>query len=94
MKDLNKSCEEEESSMLAHVTNLAGKKKKASVAPVVKNLPSNAGDIRDVGSVTEAEDPLEKEMVTHSSILAWDISGAEEPGRLQSMGLHSQTGLK
>ena len=51
MKDLDKSCEEEESSMLAHVTNLAGgkkKKKNAQVAPMVKNLPSNAGDIRDV----------------------------------------------
>ena len=33
------------------------------------------------------KDPLEKEMVTHSSILAWEISWAEEPGRLQSMGL-------
>ena len=33
------------------------------------------------------EDPLEKEMATHSSILAWEISGREEPDRLQSMGL-------
>ena len=33
------------------------------------------------------EDPLEKEMVTHSSILAWRIPWMEEPGRLQSMGL-------
>ena len=33
------------------------------------------------------EDPLEKGMVTHSSILAWRILWAEEPGRLQSMGL-------
>ena len=33
------------------------------------------------------EDPLEKEMVTHSSILAWKIPWAEKPGRLQSMGL-------
>ena len=33
------------------------------------------------------EDPLEKEMVTHSSTLAWKISWTEEPGRLQSMGL-------
>ena len=33
------------------------------------------------------EDPLEKEMATHSSILAWEISWTEEPGRLQSMGL-------
>ena len=32
------------------------------------------------------EDPLEKEMATHSSILAWKIPWAEEPGRLQSMG--------
>ena len=33
------------------------------------------------------EVPLEKEMVTHSSILAWKIPWAEEPGRLQSMGV-------
>ena len=33
------------------------------------------------------EDPLEKEMATHSSILAWKIPWAEEPGGLQSMGL-------
>ena len=33
------------------------------------------------------EDPLEKEMATHSSILAWRIPWREEPGRLQSMGL-------
>ena len=33
------------------------------------------------------EDPLEKEMVTHSSILAWRIPWTEEPGRLQSTGL-------
>ena len=32
------------------------------------------------------EDPLEKEMATHSSILAWKIPWREEPGRLQSMG--------
>ena len=39
------------------------------------------------------EDLLEKEMVTHSSILAWKIPWTEEPGRLQSMGLQSQTWL-
>ena len=33
------------------------------------------------------EDPLEEEMTTHSSILAWRIPWTEEPGRLQSMGL-------
>ena len=32
------------------------------------------------------EDPLEKEMATYSSILAWEIPWTEEPGRLQSMG--------
>ena len=32
------------------------------------------------------EDPLEKEMATHSNILAWKIPWMEEPGRLQSMG--------
>ena len=33
------------------------------------------------------EDPLEKEMETHSSILSWEIPWTEEPSRLQSMGL-------
>ena len=33
------------------------------------------------------EDPLEKEMATHSRILAWEIPWIEEPGRLQSVGL-------
>ena len=39
------------------------------------------------------EDPLEKEMATHSSILAWRISWTEEPGGLQSLGLQSRTRL-
>ena len=40
------------------------------------------------------EDPLEKEMATHSSILAWEIPQREEPGGLQFMGLQkSQTQL-
>ena len=38
------------------------------------------------------EDPLEKEMATHSSTLAWKIPWTEEPGRLQSMG-HKETRL-
>ena len=37
---------------------------------------------------------LEKEMVTHSSVLAWRIPGTGEPGGLPSMGSQSQTGLK
>ena len=48
----------------------------------VKNPPANAGDTRDLCW----ECPLEKEMVTHSSILAWEIPWTEEPGGLQSMG--------
>ena len=39
------------------------------------------------------EDPLEEGTATHSSILAWRIPWTEEPGRLQSTGLQSQTGL-
>ena len=39
------------------------------------------------------EDPLEKEIATHSSILAWEIPWTEEPGRLQSIGSQSQTRL-
>ena len=37
------------------------------------------------------EDPLEKEMATHSSILAREIPWTEEPGRLQSLGLEKNT---
>ena len=53
---------------------------------MVKNSLANAGDKRDskVQSVGW-EDTLEKEMVTHSSILAWKIPWTEEPGGPQSM---------
>ena len=37
------------------------------------------------------EDPLEQEMAAYSSLFAWEIPWTEEPGRLQSMGLQSQT---
>ena len=47
----------------------------------VKNLPAME-EMQSLGQ----EDPLEEDMVTHSSVLAWEISWAEEPGRLQSMG--------
>ena len=40
------------------------------------------------------EDPLEEGMAVHSSILAWRIPWTEEPGKLQSIGLQSQTRLK
>ena len=55
------------------------------MALVVKNPPANAGtQVRSLGQ----EDPLEEEMATHSSILAWRIPWTEEPGGLQSIGLH------
>ena len=48
---------------------------------MVKDPPANAGD---VGSTPGLEDPLEKEMATHSSVLAWEIPWTEEPGRQES----------
>ena len=55
----------------------------------IKNLPAMWKiQLRSLGQ----EDPLEKEMAIHSRILAWEIPRAEDPGRLQSMGLQkSQT---
>ena len=49
---------------------------------VVKKLPANAGDARDVGSVPGLERALEEEVATHSSILAWRIPQEEESGWL------------
>ena len=40
---------------------------------MVKNLPTNAADIRDWVQSLGQEEPLEEEMATHSSILAWEI---------------------
>ena len=58
---------------------------------MVKNPPANAGD---VGLMPDQEDPLEKEMATYSSILAWEIPWTEEPSGLQSMAWQkSWTGL-
>ena len=69
----------------------------------VKNPPANAGDPdwdfhkSQLSAITFVacafgslgqEDPLEKAMATHSGILAWEIPWTEEPGGLQSMGLH------
>ena len=50
---------------------------------VVKSMPAKQEtQVRTLGQ----EDPLEKEMMTHSSILAWEIPWTEEPGGLQSVG--------
>ena len=58
------------------------------VAQMVNNLPANAGD---PGSILHQEDPLEKRMATHSSILSCWIPWTEEPGGLQSMELLDTT---
>ena len=67
---------------------------------LIKNLPANAGDVKDMGLILGLErsrdassslvweDPLQEGMVTPSSILAWIISWTEEPDELQSMGSH------
>ena len=53
------------------------------VAQMVKNLPAMQETmVQSHGQ----EDPLEKEMATHSSILAWETPWTQEPGRLQSVG--------
>ena len=50
----------------------------------IKNLPA----IRETWvQFLSQEDPLEKEMATYSSLLAWEVPRTEEPGGLQSMGL-------
>ena len=58
--------------------------KSSLVAQTVKRLPTMQEIwVQSLGR----EDLLEKEMTTHSNILAWKIPWMEEPGRLQSMGL-------
>ena len=53
------------------------------VAQTVENLPAMQETwVRSLGQ----KDPLEKEMATHSSILAWKIPWTEEPGRIQCVG--------
>ena len=58
------------------------------VAQMVKRLSTmRETQVRSLGR----EDPLEKEMATHSSVLAWRIPGTEETGGLPSMG-HTESG--
>ena len=54
---------------------------------VVKNRPAMQKAQETQVQSLGREDPLEKEMTAHSSILAWEIPWTEEPGGLQSMGL-------
>ena len=61
------------------------------MAQMVKSVPEMWETwVRSLGQ----EDPLDKGMATHSSILAWKIPWIEEPGRLQTMGLQSRTRLE
>ena len=69
--------------------HLSTVEEKASlVAQTVKNLPAMKETwVQSLGQ----EDPLEKGMATHSSILAWKISWTEKPSRLQSMRIQRVT---
>ena len=76
--------------MIEHILNTnytqicrcKSKMKYPQVAPVVKNPPANAGDLRDVGLTLGWEDLLEEGMAAHSSILPWRIPWTEEPSGL------------
>ena len=56
------------------------------MALVVKNPPANAGDIRDTGSIPRSGRFPGEGMTTHSTIFAWKIPWADEPGGLWYMG--------
>ena len=60
----------------------------SQVVLVVKNPPLSAGNIRDVGSVPGSGRPLEEDMATQPSIIAWRIPRREESGGLQPVGSH------
>ena len=57
---------------------------------VVKNLPASSGDTGDLGLIPGLGRSSGREMTTISIILAWEIPGTEELGRLQSMGLQKR----
>ena len=57
---------------------------------MVKNPPAKQETrVQSLGQ----EDPLEKEMAAHSSVLAWEIPWTEEPGGLQSMGVTKESDM-
>ena len=80
IQDKKKKKEEELGTIWATYKNIGA----SLVAQTLKNLPEMQET--QVQSLV-GEDPLEKEMATHSSILAWRIPWTEESGGLQSMGL-------
>ena len=67
--------------------------KTSQVALVVKNTSSNAGDARETTPSLGREDPLEKELATRSSILAWEISWTEERGGLTVHGVAKESDM-
>ena len=61
--------------------------KASLVAQSVKNLLADLPAVQETWAQSlDPEEPLQKEMATHSSTLAWEIPWTEEPGRLQSRG--------
>ena len=59
--------------------------------PAGSDGKESACNVGDLGLTLGREDPLEKELATHSSTLAWKIPWMEEPGRLQSVGSDTQS---
>ena len=72
---------------LAFYTGFYGIIRAFQVTLVIRNLPANAGDARDVDLIPGLGKSLEKGVATYSCILAWRIPWTEEPGGLQSIGL-------
>ena len=60
----------------------------SQVALVVKDLPANAGGVWDMGLIPGSGRSLGENMAPHTSVVAWRSPWTEEPGRLQSIGLH------
>ena len=88
LRNQTKTQWEKRSSQEIETTQKGGKLyrnfKASLVAQRLKHLPPmRETQVQSLGR----DDPLEKEMATHSSTLAWRIPWTEEPGRLQSMGL-------
>ena len=59
----------------------------------MKNPPASARNVGDMGWIPVLEEPLEEKMATHSSILAWAIPWAEEPGGLYSPWGHTASDM-
>ena len=67
--------------------NMYGKRRASQVVLVVKNLPANVGDLRDVSSIPGTGRPPGEGNGNHSSILAWRIPWTEEPWRAIAHGI-------